>query len=286
MGGVTSRFTSDVIDAIIATAVDDSGGTLDIPLVRYSLERVGCGDPLADRVLARTSEALRRRTQQRGSFGSGFEATMVVEHYPEYVASADGYYVVPNKLFMSAFSRFPRLFGPGSRVLDLGGGTGRNAMVAAMAGATVDLVERSVAGCRFAADQAQQLDVADRVHILNADMRTWQPAAAYNAVVAVTVLEHVATPFRSALASTLAEAMQPGAVLVATAFLSDDPGATRDTDDHSETADHVESYLDPGELAKLFCGLHIVEDKEYRKLDTSHGAPHYHSVAEIIGLKR
>ncbi|WP_328663144.1 SAM-dependent methyltransferase [Nocardia salmonicida] len=286
MNGIDNRFNDEVIDAIVATSLDDACGTLDIPLVRYCLEHYGCGDSLADRVLARVSEALERRSRHQGDYRSRFEATMTDEHYPEYVGSVDGYYVVPNKRFMAAFCRYPQWFGPGSRVLDLGGGTGRNGLVAAMAGATVDLVEQSVAGCRFVADQAAQLGVADRVRILNTDMCAWQPTTDYSAVVAITVLEHVAAVQRRALAATLTEAMRPGAVLVATAFLSDDPGAIRESDDHSETADHVESYLNQGELVTLFSDLTMVEEREYRKLDTSHGSPHYHSVAEIIGVKR
>lgn len=207
--------------------------------------------------------------------------------FPQYVGTLDGYYVTPNSLFMKAFARFPADFSHDARVVDLGSGTGRNGLVAALAGAQVTLLERSAAGNAFAAQQARTLGVADRVDVVTMSMQEWAPApASADAVVTVTTLEHLDRPARQQLATTIQDALTDFGVLVASAFLDDDPGATGRDGDVSDTAGHVVSYLEHGELADLFSGLEVVHLEEYRKLDLSHGRPHYHSRADLIARRR
>ncbi len=53
----------------------------------------------------------------------------------------------------------------------------------------------------------------------------------------------------------------------------------------SETASFVQHYFDEGELAAWFSTLETLKYEEFMKYDDSHGEPHYHGLARLIGKK-
>jgi hypothetical protein len=69
---------------------------------------------------------------------------------------------------------------------------------------------------------------------------------------------------------------------------SHDPAASaasRENETISETASFVQHYFDEGELAAWFSRLKTALYEEVMKYDDSHGEPHYHGLARLIGRK-
>lgn len=276
MNAITERFTPQVCSQILR-----AGGT---PLLRYALSGRAPRE-LRDHVLTELGGHFYLEPQPpTPALPAAPEAGGGADTFPEYVGTPDGYYVTPNALFLDAFSRYPRAFSHGARVADLGSGTGRNGLVAALAGAHVTLLERSQAGSDFAAAQAHHLGVGANVTTSTMSMQDWDPSpGSMDAVVTITTLEHLTRPDRATLSHKIGSALVAGGVFVASVFLDDDPGALQ-LEDASETAGHVLSYFAHGELAALFGGLGQVHYREYRKLDLSHGPAHYHSRADLIAV--
>ena len=292
MTDLLGRYNDDVIQAVVESALATGSALADVPLLRRALSDSTEEWPMGRATMQHLRSILvaeegKSTVSAEGELARRYaHALAQTERYQPYVGTKDGYYVVPNKRFMAALTQRPQRFGPGARVLDLGAGTGRNGLVAALAGATVDLVEASAAGCQFAARQADELHVAGLVNVHCDDVTHWTPTGQYDAIIAITVLEHIPGSQRAELVSRIRDCLTPGGIVVATTFMGDDPGATRkESEPFSETADHVNSYLQSGELRALFDGFSMIEYFEHRKLDTSHGQPHYHSIAEMIGCK-
>lgn len=276
MNAITERFNKQVCTQILR-----AGGT---PLLRYALSPSAPRE-LRDHVLTQLGEQFYLEPDTDGQdFPVPATNESEGDSFPQYLATTDGYYVAPNSLFMETFARHPRKLSHGARVVDLGSGTGRNGLVAALAGAQVALLERSKAGNEFAAAQAHQLGVDAGVTTLTMSMQDWQPEpASVDAVVTITTLEHLSRPDREVISRKIVAALAPGGLLVAAVFLDDDPGTTQ-VEPASETAGHVLSYFAHGELAALFGGLQHEYYNEYRKLDVSHGPAHYHSRADLLAV--
>jgi len=72
------------------------------------------------------------------------------------------------------------------------------------------------------------------------------------------------------------------------AFTVHDPAANAAREEHetiSETASFVQHYFDEGELRDWFSTLEKLTNEEFLKYDDSHGEPHYHGLARLIGKK-
>lgn len=306
MNPISDRFNKEVCETII-DAIWETDNTLDMklqsPIVRYALSAHAPAE-LKENVISSIFEHLQNQVEAAQKFDifkasleekekqtspslvSGDFNPSAPDSFPAYVNTPDGYYVAPNSLFMKAFREFPDHFTMGARVVDLGSGTGRNALVSALAGADISLIEYSAAGNLFAQKQARDLGVSERVHAATMLMQDWEPSeGAYDAVVTITTLEHLSRADRQLLRPKIEMSLVPGGILVAAVFLDDDPGALNAAEGASETADHVISYFAHGELSSLFSDMEILHYSEYRKLDTSHGAPHYHSRADLIARK-
>jgi tellurite methyltransferase len=68
-----------------------------------------------------------------------------------------------------------------------------------------------------------------------------------------------------------------------------DPGAktSREEDENmSETISFIKHFFDDGELAGWFSKLETLSYEEIMKYDDSHGTPHYHGLARLIGRKK
>ncbi len=69
-----------------------------------------------------------------------------------------------------------------------------------------------------------------------------------------------------------------------------DPGAAQTmyceaADTISETASFIKHYFEEGELAAWFSQLETLQDTEEMIFDDTHGDPHFHGVARLIGRK-
>ncbi len=73
-------------------------------------------------------------------------------------------------------------------------------------------------------------------------------------------------------------------------FTIHDPGATQSrhreaTNTISETATFVKHYFEEGELAVWFSQLEALLYTEEMIYDDTHGNPHFHGIARLIGRK-
>lgn len=169
--------------------------------------------------------------------------------------------------------------------LDLGAGQGRYSLHLARAGALVRAVDRSgVAMAQLAGRAgAERLAIGTEV----ADLGTYELAAAqYDLVVCSTVLDHLDESCRQRLAVAIADALKPGGLIYCEVFTTSDPGCCRHPEQPvSETAGPVRHYFAAGELRGLFPRLTPLAYREVRKQDLAHGAPHWHGLATLVGVK-
>ncbi|HEX9131726.1 MAG TPA: class I SAM-dependent methyltransferase [Ktedonobacteraceae bacterium] len=122
-----------------------------------------------------------------------------------------------------------------------------------------------------------------------ADVRTVQLATNfYDAIIAVTILDHITEEEGKTVAKAIIDALKPGGFVFFEAFTVHDPAANASRKEHetiSETASFVQHYFDKGELATWFSPLETLKYEEIMKYDDSHGEPHYHGLARLIGRK-
>jgi len=110
----------------------------------------------------------------------------------------------------------------------------------------------------------------------------------YHAIVALTILEHISEEEGKVVASSIIDTPKPGRFVFIEAFTVHDPAANavrREQETISETASFVQYYFDEGELADWFSTLETLFYEEIMKYDDSHGEPHYHGLARLIGKK-
>ncbi|MFZ5563087.1 MAG: class I SAM-dependent methyltransferase [Thermodesulfobacteriota bacterium] len=186
---------------------------------------------------------------------------------------------------------FERFFGnmdlTGRRALDLGAGEGRYSIFMARRGCAVTAVDFSSAGLdklKILADQerlpvvAQLCDLADYAF----------PRAAFDVVVAATILDHLETDPRNRAMAGMVSALKPGGLLYVNVFTTEDPGyaaGSPDAEGVSDTAFGMAYYFEPGELKSCFPGLTLLDYYEGIEKDTSHGKPHHHGWASLIAKK-
>jgi tellurite methyltransferase len=172
--------------------------------------------------------------------------------------------------------------------LDLGCGEGRNSLLLARYGYHVHAVDSSSQGIQKLEKYAR-LKGLDTIDGEVADVRTVQLATnSYDAIVAVTILDHITEKEGKTVSETIIDALKSGGFVFIEAFTVHDPAANASRKEHetiSETATFVQHYFDEGELATLFSTLETLKYEEIMKYDDSHGEPHYHGLARLIGRK-
>lgn len=119
-----------------------------------------------------------------------------------------------------------------------------------------------------------------------ADVRTVQlKPNQYDAIIAVTILDHISEEEGKKVAASIIDALKPGGFVFIETFTIHDPAANaarKENETISETASFVQHFFDEGELAAWFSQLETVLYEEIMKYDDSHGEPHYHGVARLI----
>lgn len=163
---------------------------------------------------------------------------------------------------------------PKGRALDLGAGDGEVALWLAGRGFAVEAVEVDAGAARRLRRKAGKLPV----HVHQADVTGFEPDdSSFSLVVAAAVLHFIRPTRLWSLADQWSQALQPGGVLMAEAFTTDDPGyqalrALGATEVEPNTFIAPEPvglihYFVPGELRRLFPELEVLHYEEYRRLD-------------------
>ncbi len=178
---------------------------------------------------------------------------------------------------------------PARKALDLGCGEGRNSLLLARYGYHVHAIDISSQGIQKLERYARSQGL-DNIGCEVADVRTVQlKPNSYDAIIAVTILDHITEEEGKKVAQAMIDALKPGGFVFVESFTVHDPAASaasKATETISETASFVQHYFDEGELAEWFSRLEILRYEEFMKYDDSHGEPHYHGLARLIGSKK
>lgn len=177
---------------------------------------------------------------------------------------------------------------PAGTALDLGCGEGRNSLLLASYGYHVHAIDASSEGIQKLERYARSHGI-ETIECSVADARTVHFAPnTYEAIVAVTILDHMTKEEGKKVAESLITSLKPGGFVYVEAFTIHDPGAAttrKEGETISETASFVQHYFDEGELAAWFAALKTILYEEIMKYDDSHGLPHYHGLARLIAKK-
>ncbi len=177
---------------------------------------------------------------------------------------------------------------PAGEALDLGCGEGRNSLLLARYGYHVHAIDASSQGIQKLEKYVRSQDL-DTIDCEVADVREVElKANYYDAIVAVTILDHISEREGKTVAEAMINALKPGGFIFIEAFTVHDPAANaarKESERISETASFVQHYFEEGELAAWFTELETVLYEEFMKYDDSHGEPHYHGLTRLIGRK-
>src|SRR5260370_17324614 len=114
---------------------------------------------------------------------------------------------------------------PTGEALDLGCGEGRNSLLLAGYGFQVHAIDASRQGIQ----KLEHYAASQGLHTIDcsvADVRTVQPTPnTYDAIVAVTILDHIAQQEGKKVAASLIDALKPGGFIFVETFTVHDPGA-------------------------------------------------------------
>lgn len=176
----------------------------------------------------------------------------------------------------------------GKSALDLGAGEGRYSIHLARRGCAVTAVDFSASGL----NKLQSLAVQEKLPVTTVlcDLENYAfPDAAFDVVVAATILDHLETDARHRAMAGMVAALKPGGLVYVNVFTTQDPGyaaaGAPDADGVSDTSFGMAHYFEPGELKSCFAGLALLDYYEGVEEDTSHGKPHHHGWASLIAKK-
>jgi len=114
---------------------------------------------------------------------------------------------------------------PTGEALDLGSGEGRNSLLLAHYGYHVHAVDSSSQGIQKLEQYAHSQGL-ENIDGEVADVRTVQPTANfYDAIVAVTILDHITEEEGKKVAESIIDALRPGGFVFIEAFTVHDPAA-------------------------------------------------------------
>lgn len=174
--------------------------------------------------------------------------------------------------------------------LDLGCGQGRYAIYLAERGSAVHAVDFSSVGIEKLSLYAktQQLNISTE----HADLTGYRfPIGKYDLVVFATVLDHLDFDGRQYVIQGITSSLKPGALFYGNVFTKEDPGFISkpkglwQQEGVSEAGIAIEYYFGSNELWNCFSPHEILDYKEFKEEDCSHGPDHWHGWAYIIGRK-
>lgn len=181
------------------------------------------------------------------------------------------------------------------RAFDLGAGAGRDTLALAAAGYDVTAVDLSERGLSRIIERAQNSGLADRVTTSVADVRELTlPQNELSAVVATTVLDHIASPDAVKLWTKLCGSLTDQGMMYVEVHTTEDPGCPTlpgcdSTDPVSETSGAVINYFSPNQLAQWAMlpesRLRILRYEERLEWDQTHGPEHLHGKAVLLAVR-
>jgi cyclopropane fatty-acyl-phospholipid synthase-like methyltransferase len=181
----------------------------------------------------------------------------------------------------------------GGRGLDLAAGLGRDTLALAERGIDMTAVDVAEEGLKHLAEEAQRRGLSERVHVVCADIVTYDyPQHALDVIVATTALDHIQRRDCLAILPKIAAALSPAGVLYAEVHTTEDPGSPTGFGPQldvpvSETAGAIAHYFEPNELLRLIAQhLRIIHYEERREWDQSHGRPHAHGKAIALAVPK
>jgi len=176
-------------------------------------------------------------------------------------------------------------------LLDVGMGQGRNAFWLAQRGFSVDGIEPSIVAhekvCELVAEEGLS------VHPYPCTFEEFEAQAdSYGAVLALGLLPVLSREGIALLGSRVDQWLVEGGLFFVTAFTTDDPAYPRIARRWSKAGRHSfvdaqgnrRSWVEPGELPRLFEGYEVVHEREYMGPMHRHGdGPlHQHAIAEAV----
>ncbi len=187
-------------------------------------------------------------------------------------------------------SFFDRMILKGYHALDLGAGEGRYAVYLARRGCLVTAVDFSASGINKLKSIAGQHHLPISTLLCDLSEYTFKEAA-YDLVVAATILDHLETPARNRVVQGIKKTLKPGGLLYVNVFTTRDPGCQAVTtpgarEDVSDTSFGMAHYFKPDELSACFSDLKRLYYYEGVEEDLSHGRPHNHGWASLIARKK
>lgn len=166
---------------------------------------------------------------------------------------------------------------PGSSVLDLGCGAGRNALPLARAGMDVTAVEVSRAACMRL--RASATDLAIRLHVVEQDLRCFEFGQLYDVVIAHGVLHLLPRADRVEVLGRIKSNTLPGGTNVVAVFTNRLPAVP-------DLAEVTLGLLDEGELFEAYRHWEIVLERAYTMHDEHPGGiRHKHAVNKIVARR-
>ncbi len=166
------------------------------------------------------------------------------------------------------------LWQPGSRVLSVADGEGRNSVWLATQGMIVDAFDISAVGVQKARKLAEAAGVSVAFSVSDCDSWPW-PADAYDGVAAI-FMQFADPPMRARLFANMIRALKPGAILIL-------QGYTPKQLDYKTGGPPLPSHLYTADMLRgAFAAMEILELREY-EADLTEGTQH-HGRSAVIGL--
>jgi len=173
------------------------------------------------------------------------------------------------------------------KALDLGCGEGRDSFVLARNGFEVVALDISQTGIEKLRDQAAATALPIACSVCDARQYDF-PIDAFDFVSCVTLLDHLTPNEGAAVIEGIKRSLRPLGHVFVEVFTVDDPGymQRKSIDLVSECASAIQHYFEKEELRAHFADFEVLQYKEEVELDTSHGPPHHHGIAVLLGRKR
>jgi cyclopropane fatty-acyl-phospholipid synthase-like methyltransferase len=177
------------------------------------------------------------------------------------------------------------LLAPRAAVYELGCGDGRDTLPLLRRGFRVHAVDLSTTAIAHLRREAAANGLADGLTAEVADVALREfPARSFDAVVGVTVLDHLERDIRDALLRRLMTYLRSNGLIVVEAHSDRDPSLDPAGGEVSEFASAIRSHFRANELLSPFIrpGWRVLSYSDRRELDTDHGSPHHHGFVSII----
>lgn len=177
------------------------------------------------------------------------------------------------------------LLRPGSRVLELGCGDGRDTLFLLSHGFWVTAIDSSRVAIQRLKEAAESQGSADHLTPIHAHIPEGMPHTRFDAVVAVTLLDHLDDATQARVLTLIRAGVVEGGAVALEMFTDRDPGFTGGTS-VSEFAPAVRSVATANYLARAFIDnwrIHSYSDR--LEIDADHGPVHQHGLCSIVAIK-